>query len=41
MHADGSPRAIRKFGVYDDDLPVFDWLRAGVAGHAASASRRR
>ncbi|MDM4720256.1 deoxyguanosinetriphosphate triphosphohydrolase [Micromonospora sp. WMMA1363] len=22
----------RKFGVYTDDRPVFDWLRAGVAG---------
>ncbi len=22
----------RKFGVYDDDRPVFDWLRAGVPG---------
>ena len=30
IHADGSPREIRKFGVYDDDLPVFAWLRAGV-----------
>ena len=26
-HGDGTPRAIRKFGVYDDDLPVFEWLR--------------
>jgi dGTPase len=32
VHADGSPRTIRKFGVYDDDKPVFDWLRSGVAG---------
>ncbi|MGD9962192.1 deoxyguanosinetriphosphate triphosphohydrolase [Nocardioides sp.] len=32
VHADGSPREIRKFGVYDDDLPVFTWLRDGVAG---------
>ena len=32
MHADGSPRLIRKFGVYDDDRPVFDWVRDGVAG---------
>ena len=31
MHADGSPRVIVKFGVYDDDLPVFRWLRAGRA----------
>ena len=28
-HADGSPRVVVKFGVYDDDRPVFDWLRAG------------
>jgi dGTPase len=27
-HADGTPRAVHKFGVYDDDLPVFGWLRA-------------
>src|SRR3712207_605878 len=27
-HGDGSPRTISKFGVYDDDRPVFDWLRA-------------
>ena len=26
--ADGQPT--RKFGVYDDDLPVFEWLRAGA-----------
>ena len=32
VHADGSLRVIRKFGVYDDDLPVFSWLRAGVPG---------
>ena len=32
VHADGSPRVIRKFGVYDDDEPVFAWLRAGVDG---------
>ena len=32
VHADGSPRVVRKFGVYDDDLPVFAWLRAGVEG---------
>ncbi len=29
-HSDGSARQGRKFGVYDDDLPVFAWLRAGV-----------
>lgn len=32
VHADGSPRVVRKFGVYDDDRPVFDWLRSGVGG---------
>jgi dGTPase len=32
VHADGSPRLVRKFGVYDDDRPVFDWVRAGVTG---------
>jgi dGTPase len=31
-HADGTPRTVRKFGVYDDDLPVFSWLRDGVPG---------
>ena len=30
VHADGSPRVVVKFGVYDDDRPVFDWMRAGV-----------
>jgi dGTPase len=29
-HADGTPRAVHKFGVYDDDLPVFTWLRKGT-----------
>ena len=28
-HGDGTPRAVHKFGVYDDDLPVFDWVRQG------------
>jgi dGTPase len=32
VHADGSPRLVRKFGVYDDDVPVFDWVRWGVHG---------
>ena len=32
VHADGSPRLIGKFGVYDDDLPVFGWLRDGRDG---------
>ncbi len=31
-YADGTPRAGRKFGVYDEDLEVFTWLRDGVAG---------
>ncbi|MFL6024485.1 MAG: deoxyguanosinetriphosphate triphosphohydrolase [Marmoricola sp.] len=26
------PSATPKFGVYEDDLPVFDWLRQGVDG---------
>jgi dGTPase len=30
VHADGSPRVLSKFGVYDDDRPVFDWLRLGA-----------
>jgi dGTPase len=34
VHADGSPRVVRKFGVYDDDRPIFDWVRAGVDGRA-------
>ncbi len=33
-HADGTPRAIQKFGVYDDDLGVFTWLRDGVPTRA-------
>lgn len=32
VHADGTPRVVVKFGVYDDDVPVFDWLRDGVEG---------
>ncbi|MBD8869973.1 deoxyguanosinetriphosphate triphosphohydrolase [Nocardioides donggukensis] len=32
VQADGSPRVVVKFGVYDDDRPVFDWVRRGVAG---------
>ena len=32
VHADGSPRLVMKFGVYDDDLPVFRWLRTAGAG---------
>jgi dGTPase len=30
-HADGSPRSVRKFGVYADDRAVFDWVREGAA----------
>ena len=33
-HADGSPRLIRKFGAYDDDLDAFRWLREGTDGTA-------
>ncbi|MGI8577630.1 MAG: deoxyguanosinetriphosphate triphosphohydrolase [Nocardioidaceae bacterium] len=29
-HGDGLPRSVHKFGVYSDDLPVFDWMRSGV-----------
>jgi dGTPase len=29
-HGDGLPRAVRKFGVYDDDRPLFDWMRRGA-----------
>lgn len=32
VHADGSPRFVVKFGVYDDDRPVFDWMRTGADG---------
>ena len=32
VHADGSPRFVVKFGVYDDDRPVFDWMRRGAGG---------
>ena len=32
VHADGSPRVVRKFGVYDDDRPIFDWVRSSVEG---------
>lgn len=32
VHADGSRRVVVKFGVYDDDLPVFSWLRAPAHG---------
>ena len=29
-HGDGLPRTARKFGVYDDDLDVFAWMRTGA-----------
>ncbi|MEP6817527.1 MAG: deoxyguanosinetriphosphate triphosphohydrolase [Marmoricola sp.] len=32
QHADGTRKQLRKFGVYDDDRPVFDWLREGLDG---------
>ncbi|WP_395657827.1 deoxyguanosinetriphosphate triphosphohydrolase [Nocardioides sp.] len=32
VHADGSPRFVVKFGVYDDDRPVFDWMRRVAVG---------
>jgi dGTPase len=33
-HADGSSRVGAKFGVYEDDLPVFRWLRLPGTGFA-------
>ena len=32
VHGDGTPVAVVKFGVYDDDLPVFAWLRRDQPG---------
>ncbi|QBX56634.1 deoxyguanosinetriphosphate triphosphohydrolase [Nocardioides seonyuensis] len=32
VHADGTPRFVVKFGVYDDDAEVFSWFRRGIAG---------
>jgi dGTPase len=32
VHADGTPVRGSKFGVYDDDLPAFTWLRQGAPG---------
>lgn len=32
VHADGTPRFVVKFGVYDDDAEVFAWLRRGIDG---------
>jgi dGTPase len=34
IHSDGSQRVMSKFGVYAEDAPTFDWLRAGVPGPA-------
>ncbi|WP_345840635.1 deoxyguanosinetriphosphate triphosphohydrolase [Nocardioides sp. 616] len=34
VHGDGTPRVVVKFGVYDDDREVFDWMRAGARGTA-------
>ncbi len=31
-HTDGTPRSVRKFGVYDDDLAAFTWMRQGTEG---------
>ncbi len=31
-HADGTARTVLKFGVYEDDGEVFDWMRQGVPG---------
>jgi dGTPase len=33
-HGDGLPRVVRKFGVYDDDREVFDWMRRGAPPRA-------
>ncbi|WP_110242014.1 deoxyguanosinetriphosphate triphosphohydrolase [Nocardioides gilvus] len=33
-HGDGTPRTTMKFGVYDDDRPVFDWMRVPGVGRA-------
>lgn len=32
VHGDGTPRTTVKFGVYDDDAPVFAWMRLPGAG---------
>jgi dGTPase len=33
-HGDGLPRVVGKFGVYDDDRDVFDWMRRGAPAGA-------
>ncbi|RYU09420.1 deoxyguanosinetriphosphate triphosphohydrolase [Nocardioides iriomotensis] len=40
-YADGTPRVGLKFGVYDDDAPVFAWLRDGVPGEAGGTGEGR
>ncbi|MEZ5097508.1 MAG: deoxyguanosinetriphosphate triphosphohydrolase [Nocardioides sp.] len=40
VHSDGSPRVVVKFGVYDDDRPVFDWMRRPAPGDAAHGMAR-
>ncbi|HEX6247650.1 MAG TPA: deoxyguanosinetriphosphate triphosphohydrolase [Nocardioidaceae bacterium] len=30
VESDGDPAEVRKFGVYDDDVPVFTWMRQGA-----------
>ena len=32
VHGDGTPRTTVKFGVYDDDVEVFEWMRVPGAG---------
>ena len=32
VHGDGTPRTVVKFGVYDDDRRVFDWMRGPERG---------
>ena len=40
-HADGTPRAVHKFGVYDDDLPVFALAAGGRPSRDGGAWRPR
>jgi dGTPase len=40
IHSDGSQRVMSKFGVYAEDAPTFDWLRAGVPGRPDAWRRR-
>ncbi len=41
VSADDSGGGGRKFGVYDDDLPVFTWMRDGQDGQDGEVGRRR